>query len=190
MTFEMLKALAQAYSDQQKRPPLLPSKIQTMARAYDDICTGEDPWTALGNFTNAWYGYGKHMRSDLIKDPLTRSEQETEHTRHWGAFCAASVDYLCDLYHQPCPEWARDPYYILETPWWYTLHPENQAERAAVQTTAPAPFAHRNIFCTNRLFQNKYEMYAWIQEALALGLTNLSEIHAYARQKEISLHGA
>ena len=75
-------------------------------------------------------------------------------------------------------------------PKWYTLHPENQAERAAVQRMAPAPFARRNIFCTNRLFQNKYEMYTWIQEAIEQGLTNPSDIHQYARQKEISLHGA
>jgi hypothetical protein len=31
--------------------------VQTMARAYQQICAGEaDPWIALGNFRNAWYG--------------------------------------------------------------------------------------------------------------------------------------
>jgi hypothetical protein len=54
----------------------------------------------------------------------------------------------------------------------------------------PAPFARRNIFCNNRLFQNKYEMYEWAQEARAKGITNPHEIWAYARQKEISVHGA
>jgi hypothetical protein len=29
--------------------------LHTMAWAYQDICAGEDPWTALGNFKNAWY---------------------------------------------------------------------------------------------------------------------------------------
>jgi hypothetical protein len=52
----------------------------------------------------------------------------------------------------------------------------------------PTPFACRNIFCSNRLFQNKYEMYEWIQEAIAQGMTNIAEIHQYARQKEISIH--
>ena len=32
-----------------------PAIMQTMAWAYQQICAGEDPWTALGNFSNAWY---------------------------------------------------------------------------------------------------------------------------------------
>jgi hypothetical protein len=190
MTLEMLKALAQAYSDQQKRPPLLPSKIQTMAQAYRDICRGEDPWTALGNFTNAWYGYGKHIRSDLIKDPPVRPEQETEQTRRWGAFCAASVEYLCGLHHQPCPAWVYDPSSILDSPWWYTQRADDPAIREHMRRTTPPAFARRKIFCGNRLYQNKYEMYEWIQEAIAKGITDVHEIQRYARQKEISLYGA
>jgi hypothetical protein len=53
----------------------------------------------------------------------------------------------------------------------------------------PAPFAQRNIFCGNRLYQNKYEMSAWVQEAHAKGIMNPGEIFRYARQKEISMHG-
>jgi hypothetical protein len=34
------------------------------------------------------------------------------------------------------------------------------------------PFAHRNIFCGNRLYQNKYEMNEWVQEARTKGITN------------------
>ena len=42
-------------------------KIQTMARAYQQICTGEaDPWIALGNFRNAWYGCAKEERTDVL----------------------------------------------------------------------------------------------------------------------------
>ena len=78
--------------------------IQTMARAYQQICDGEDPWTALGNFTNAWYGYAKHDRFALVKDPIEQPEQLTRHTRRWGAFCAASVEFLCRCYDVPCPE--------------------------------------------------------------------------------------
>jgi hypothetical protein len=54
----------------------------------------------------------------------------------------------------------------------------------------PAPFARRNIFCSNRLFQNKYEMFEWTMEARAKGMTDLGEIWRYARDKEISIHGA
>ncbi len=78
MTFETLRMMAQEYEDRKERPPLLPAIIDTMAYAYQRICQGEDPWTALGDFSNAWYGYAKHMRPELIKEPLTRPEQETD----------------------------------------------------------------------------------------------------------------
>lgn len=115
MSFEILRMMAQEYADRHKEPQSLPATIDTMAYAYQRICQGEDPWTALGDFSNAWYGYAKHIRPNLIKDPLTRPERETERTRHWGAFCAASVEYLCELFQQSCPKWAHDPYYILAT---------------------------------------------------------------------------
>jgi hypothetical protein len=142
MKFETLRIMAQDYADRHKEPPPLPATIDTMAYAYQRICQGEDPWTALGDF----YGYAKHIRPDLIKAPLTRPEQETEQTRHWGAFCAASVEYLCDLHHQPCPEWAYDPSYILDTPWWYTQRADDPTIREHTRRTTPPPFARRNIF--------------------------------------------
>ena len=54
----------------------------------------------------------------------------------------------------------------------------------------PESFAKRNIFCGNRLYQNKYEMNTWVQEARAKGMTGPGEAWRYARQKEISIHGA
>lgn len=117
MNFEIVKILAQEYSDQKKMPPILPKKIQTMKWAYTDICSGEDPWTALGNFTNAWYGYATHIRAELVSEPLAKPEQETEYTHRWAAFCAASVEFLCERYDISCPDWIHDPYYTLETPW-------------------------------------------------------------------------
>ena len=92
MSFEILRLMAQEYADQHKEPQALPATIDTMAYAYQRICQGEDPWTALGDFSNAWYGYAKHIRPDLIKDYLSKPERETERTRQWGAFCAASVE--------------------------------------------------------------------------------------------------
>jgi hypothetical protein len=32
--------------------------------------------------------------------------------------------------------------------------------------------------------------FVWIQEAIVKGITDMHEIHRYARQKEISLYGA
>lgn len=169
---------------------MMPKMIQTMALAYQQICAGEDPWTALGNFTNAWYGYAKGIRATLVNEPLIRPEKETEYTHRWSAFCAASVEFLCDRYKVPCPDWVSDPYYILETPWWYTRQAHDPSMRAYLLKITPIPFAHRNIFCTNRLFQNKYEMSEWVQEAKAKGITDPREVWNYARQKEISIHGA
>jgi len=162
--------------------------VQTIARAYQQICNGEEPWIALGNFRNAWYGYAKHDRLALVSDRITESELNTEHTRRWGAFCAASVEFLCHCYNVPCPEWVHHPRYILTTPWW-PEHAYNLSTRIELMQITPTPFLQRHIFCGNRLYQNKYEMSAWAQEARAKGITNPGEIFRYARQKEISIHG-
>lgn len=167
----------------------MPHPIQTMARAYRQICEGEQPWIALGNFRNAWYGYAKDRRADLVSEPLVAPEQETEHTLRWGAFCAAATEFLCDRYGVPCPQWVNDPRYTLKTPWWYTEHPYKISIRVELMHSTPAPFTRRYIFCGNRLFQNKYEMSAWVQEARAKGITDPGEIWRYAREKEISIHG-
>lgn len=190
MKFETFKFMLQAYADQQKTPSSLPKKVDTMAYAYQRICEGEDPWTALGDFSNAWFCYAKHIRPDLIKEPLTKPKQETEHTHHWAAFCAASVEYLCDLHHEICPQWVYDPCYTLETPWWNMLHPDNPEMQKEARQITPPPFARRNIFCSNRLYQNKYEMYEWMHEAVLKGVTDVHEIKRYAKQKEVALYGA
>ena len=56
--------------------------------------------------------------------------------------------------------------------------------------TTPTPFARRNVFCGNRLYQNKYEMNERVQEARIKGMSNPRDIWRYARQKETALHGA
>src|SRR5579884_2809330 len=48
--------------------------IQTIARAYQQICSGEDPWIALGNFRNAWYGYAKDNRLALVSEPIAEPD--------------------------------------------------------------------------------------------------------------------
>lgn len=163
--------------------------IQTMTRAYQQICAGEDPWIALGNFRNAWYGYAKDIRADLISEPPVRPNEDTEYTQRWRAFCAASVEFLCDRYGVPCPEWVYDSSYILTAPWWHTRHPHKSTIRARLLQTTPEPFARRNIFCGNRLYQNKYELTAWVQEARNQGITDPGEIWRYVRRKETSIHG-
>jgi hypothetical protein len=74
-----------------------PAIIQTMAWAYTQICAGEDPWTALGNFTNAWYGYAKDMRATLVSEPIRTNLRTIQgHPpavgRYWDACDACSSD--------------------------------------------------------------------------------------------------
>lgn len=163
--------------------------LQTMTQAYRQICGGEEPWIALGNFRNAWYGYAKDRRIALVSEPLAKSARDTELTHRWSAFCAATVEFLCERYDVPCPQWVHDPRFTLETPWWYTERADDPKIRERLMQTTPGAFARRKIFCGNRLYQNKYEMSAWIQEARAQGITDPGEVWRYARQKEISTHG-
>lgn len=188
LSLETIQLMAQTYEEWMQDPLALSRPPETIKWAYQEICAGADPWTGLGRFSHAWYGYAKHMRFDLIKEPLHRPEYETEQTRRWGAFCAASVEFLCERYNISCPDWVYDSYYVLEAPWWHIMRADDAAIREQTRRITPAPFARRNIFCSNRLFQNKYEMYEWIQEAIAQGMTDSNEIHRYARQKEISTH--
>jgi hypothetical protein len=58
----------------------MPKTIHTMAQAYQDICAGEDPWTALGNFANAWYDYAKDERFALVSEPLGKPGRDTDHS--------------------------------------------------------------------------------------------------------------
>ena len=48
---------------------------QTITWAYSQICAGARPWTALGNFMNAWYGYAEARRPDLIKEAFTGAKK-------------------------------------------------------------------------------------------------------------------
>ncbi len=72
----------------------------------------------MGNFKNAWYDYARDNRAGLVSDPLGKPDRDTEHTCHWAAFCAASVEFLCDRYGVVCPAWVFEPAYTLATPWY------------------------------------------------------------------------
>src|SRR5260370_35141074 len=109
MTLSMFEIMARTYQDKEQEPPPMPATIQTMTRAYTDICQGEDPWTALGNFTNAWYDYAKGMRPSLVSQPLVSPDHNTAYTPQCAAFSAASVQSLCACYRLPHPAWATDP---------------------------------------------------------------------------------
>ena len=132
--------------------------IQTMAIAYQQICRGEAPWIALGNFMNAWFGYAKDKRPQLVSDPLSLPESLNTHTLRWAVFCAASVEWLCAKYDIPCPSWVHNPIFPLPEPWFDSLGADKPELRARLIQTTPEPFTRRNIFCGDRVFANKYEL--------------------------------
>jgi len=85
-----------------------------------------------------------------------------------------------------------EPTSTLATPW-YGDTIVNLADAVVLQhrrETTPSPFARRNVFCGNRLYQNKYELNEWLQEARSKGMSDPRDVWRYARQKETALHGA
>ena len=127
---------------------------QTMRQAFSDICQGERPWTALGNFMNEWYAYAKDRREALVADPLPAYDEHSLDQRRWAVFCAAAVEWFCARYQVPCPSWVHDPHYTLTEPWFF--HTKEKV-KARLRTTTPDEFQRRNIFCGDRCFLNKWE---------------------------------
>ena len=134
--------------------------LQTMALTYQEICQGERPWTALGNFMNDWFDYAKDRRAQLVADPISLPEgfNLDPDTHRWAAFCAASVEYLCGRYEVPCPSWAHNSAYCLPEPWFDSLGAHKPEVRTRLIQQTPEPFTRRNIYCGNRMFANKYEI--------------------------------
>lgn len=132
-------------------------QLQTMGLSYQEICQGEMPWIALGNFMNDWFDYAKERRAELVAEPLSPPAQFTDYTLRWAVFCAASVEWLCEKYEIACPTWVQNPMYVLPEPWFDSpgAHKPEVRERLIQQT--PEPFTRRNIYCGNRMFNNKYE---------------------------------
>jgi hypothetical protein len=128
-----------------------------MAVAYAQICQGERPWTALGNFMNDWFGFAKDRRASLVIDPLPEQEAWTQDTHRWAAFIAASVEWLCQKYGVACPGWVHNPEYVLPEMWWWSAGAQKPQVRARLIKETPEPFTRRNIYCGNRMYNNKYE---------------------------------
>ena len=132
--------------------------LQTMALAYQEICQGEQPWVALGNFMNDWFAYAVDRREELVASPIMLPPHPTEDQMRWAAFCAASVEYLCGKYGIVCPFWVDASVYLLPTPWFDSPGAYKPQVRERLRQQTPEPFTRRNIFCGNRVFANKYEL--------------------------------
>jgi hypothetical protein len=143
-------------------------QLQTMAQTFQEICQGETPWVALGNFMNDWFDYAKDQRTQLVATPIFLPPSSNTDILRWATFCAASVEWLCDRYSITCPEWVENPAYVLSDPWFDSpgAHKPQVRERLIRQT--PEPFTRRNIYCGNRMFNNKYEFADQYRQRLAI----------------------
>lgn len=139
--------------------------IQTMAITYDAICQGERPWTALGDFLNEWWDYSKTSRNQLISEAITVPATPTQEQIQWAAFCAATVEWLCQQDHMPCPAWVHQMEINLSEPWFLAFHPDHPEVQERLKQQTPEPFRRRNIYGGNRLFANKY---AWAKSNQAV----------------------
>lgn len=128
------------------------SHYQTMRLSFEQICQGEAPWVALGNFMNDWYAYHFEERERLVVDPLP--EEYPQEYRQWASFCAASVLWFCSTYELSCPSWADNPRYVLPEPWYMDYQP---GFREHLRKSTAEEFTRYNIYCGDRVYTNKYE---------------------------------
>lgn len=131
--------------------------LQTFRRSFQEICAGEAPWIPLGKFMHQFFGSLSHIRPELVEESIEVPDNCSPEQFRWAVFCAASVEYLCQRYNMVCPEWALSPMYSLEDPWYYALGADLPRVQEKLRQTTPEPFAKRNIFCGDRVFNNKYE---------------------------------
>jgi len=122
----------------------------TVAEVFTQICDGQAPWVAIGNFLNDWWFYAREHRQELIAPALPPALNPD--TQRWAAFCAAMVEWLCWQEGIPCPSWTAKESYILPEPWFYY---GKWSRRAKLLATTPAPFKMRNIFIGDRAFVHK-----------------------------------
>jgi hypothetical protein len=134
-------------------------QIHTIAFAYREICEGQMPWVALGNFMNEWFDYSIDAREFLVTEDLPMPMMETQKTIQWAAFCAASVEFLCEKYQIDCPNWPFNPKYYLSEVWFSDPVPGlvNPKVQEYIIGSTPQPYIRRNIYCGGRVFANKYD---------------------------------
>ena len=143
------------------------SDLQTMRMTYQEIVQGERPWNALGDFMNYWFSYATEQREALVQEPLQVPSEVTDEQHQWAAFCAASVEYLCDRYEVDCPAWTQNPSYTLAEPWYKGIGAHKPQVQLRLKQETPEMFTRRNIFCGTRMFANKYEMATEVREKIS-----------------------
>ncbi len=113
--------------------------LQTTQTTYQLITQGERPWNALGDFLNYGFGYATDHRAELAREPIQEPTEVTADLHRWVAFCTASVEYLCERYSIPCPEWVLQPTYNLSEPWFTGLGADKPQIQARLRQETPHP---------------------------------------------------
>lgn len=134
-------------------------RLWTFERVYAEILAGEEnAWLPLGNMMNQFFGAYRHLRQELVSDPILVPEDVSREHFQWAVFCAASVEYLCAKYALACPTWALDQRYILAEPWYLNQIGSDRLDvQADLREETPEVFARRNVFCGEEPYRNKYE---------------------------------
>lgn len=140
------------------------TQLQTMALSYQEICAGKTPWIPLGMFMHDFFGNFVGRREELVKDAIEEKADATPLLHQWAVFCAASVEYLCQKYGLPCPDWVHNPEYTLSEPWYYSPGAHKPHIRKRLEEETPEPFTKRNIYCGDHVWANKYEMAAQFEQ--------------------------
>ena len=117
--------------------------VETMAR----IAAGVDPWIAFRDFLEDWT-YLPASRPELAagRPPFTNEEE-----RRWATLLAAAVVALCARDGLIAPDWAREPVFRLDEPWY--LYEGTGRIRDWLRETTPPEFSSRNIWSGDRLLR-------------------------------------
>ena len=133
---------------------------QTIKQVYQDIKNGDDPWVAIGDFSHDWYGNYPEtaQRIALVSEPIVVPSVASIELRQWAAFCAASVEYLCQEAAIAAPSWIHNSSYTLslEEAFYTSSLAYKQRVRERLEQEAPEAFRKRNVFCSERIYANKY----------------------------------
>lgn len=133
---------------------LPPYSIHPINEAVAEIDQGEDPWFCLNSFFHDWWHYAIDYRLALISQmPLPT---QTAEGKRWAALCAACVEELCCRASLPSPEWINRPEYFLDEPWYYFA---DSYQKDYGLSTVPETFRKRNVFISDTIFDNKYELH-------------------------------
>jgi hypothetical protein len=132
-------------------------RLQTFKRAFSQIVAGEEPWIALGNFMNHFFGAYRDYRAELVREEIEVPATVTDEQWRWAVYIAGSVEYLCNKYGLELPAWSMKERYQLVEPWYDDLCADLPEVQEELREETPEEFARRNVFCGADPYRNKYE---------------------------------